>query len=89
MQTWFSYEGEQMNGDNSNCKVEAVVTIDSKGQIVLPKKLREKAGFKQNEKIALVTFEKVGAISCVLMIKTEKIRDAVTETLSTILLGLC
>ena len=86
MQTWFSYEGVHMNGSNSNCKVEAVVTIDSKGQIVLPKKLRERVGFKQNEKIALVTFEKVGVISCVLMIKTEKISGAVTETLSTLLL---
>ena len=49
-----------MSSSSSDCKVESVVTIDSKGQIVLPKKLRERAGFKQNEKIALVTCEKEG-----------------------------
>ena len=36
------------------CKVDAVVTVDSKGQIVLPKDLREKAKLKPNDKLAVI-----------------------------------
>ncbi|MGD6807518.1 MAG: AbrB/MazE/SpoVT family DNA-binding domain-containing protein [Candidatus Bathyarchaeia archaeon] len=37
---------------NSDFKLEAVVTVDSKGQVILPKDLREKAGLTVNGKIA-------------------------------------
>jgi hypothetical protein len=32
------------------CRIDAVVTVDAKGQIVLPKDLREKAKIKPNDK---------------------------------------
>ena len=76
-----------MRDSSSSFGVEAVVTIDSKGQIVLPKGFREKAGFKPNEKIALISFEKEGAVSCIIMIKAESLGDAVKETLSQIASG--
>ena len=44
-------------GDDS-CRIDAVVTMDAKGQIVLPKDLREKASIKPNEKLAVVACEK-------------------------------
>jgi AbrB family looped-hinge helix DNA binding protein len=77
-----------MNSGASSFGVEAVVTVDSKGQIVLPKGLRERAGFKPNGKIGLISFEKEGEIFCIIMIKAESLGDAVTETLSQIAQGL-
>jgi antitoxin PrlF len=44
------------------CRIEAIVTVDPKGQIVLPKTLREKAGFRTDEKIALITFGNEGKV---------------------------
>ena len=73
-----------MSKCGSNCSVESVVTVDLKGQIVLPKGLRERAGFVPNGKIALVSLENEGKICCVIMIKAEKLGSAVTETLRTI-----
>ena len=51
------------------CKVESVVTVDERGQMVLPKELREKAGIKPGDKLALVTWEQDGKICCISLIK--------------------
>jgi antitoxin PrlF len=71
-----------MSSCGSECKLESIVTMDSKGQIVLPKDLRERIGFQPNQKIALVTFEQKQDLCCVLLIKAEKLGGAVTRTLS-------
>jgi AbrB family looped-hinge helix DNA binding protein len=59
--------------------------MDAKGQIVLPKDLREKANFKPNEKLALVACEKDGEVCCITMVKAEKLVDAVTKALGPLL----
>ena len=38
------------------CQVEAVVTVDERGQMVLPKDVREKMGIGPKEKLAVVTW---------------------------------
>lgn len=73
-----------MSSCGPNCNVESVVTVDSKGQVVLPKDLRERAGFVPNMKVALISLESEGKICCVIMMKAEKLGDAVIETLKTI-----
>jgi len=55
------------------CKVDAVVTIDSKGQIVLPKDVREKARLKPNDKLAVIGCERDGEICCIIMVKSENL----------------
>jgi AbrB family looped-hinge helix DNA binding protein len=62
--------------------------MDAKGQIILPKDLREKAGFNPNDKIAVVTCEKNGEVCCIMMLKTDKLKGAVTKTLGPLLKGL-
>ncbi len=59
--------------------------MDAKGQIVLPKDLREKARLKPNDKIAVVACEKDGAVCCIMMVKAETFRGALTETLGPML----
>jgi len=71
-----------MSSCGSECKIESIVTMDSKGQIVLPKDLRERMGFQPNQKIALIAFEQKQDLCCVLLIKAEKLGEAVTKTLS-------
>ncbi len=78
-----------MSGCGSECcRINAVVTMDAKGQIVLPKDLREKANFKPNDKIAVVACEKDNEVCCIMMIKAEKLVDAVTKTLGPLLKGI-
>jgi AbrB family looped-hinge helix DNA binding protein len=67
------------------CKVDAVVTIDSKGQIVLPKDIREKAKIKPDDKLAVLGCERDNEICCIIMIKAEKLGNAINKMLSPLL----
>jgi AbrB family looped-hinge helix DNA binding protein len=69
------------------CRIDAVITMDAKGQIVLPKDLRNKANMKANDKIAVVACEKDGEVCCIMMVKAEKLVGAVTQTLSPLIKG--
>ena len=76
------------NYNDDTCKIDAVITLDIKGQIVLPKDLREKANMKPNDKIAIVACEKNGEVCCIMMIKAEKLVEAVTKTINPLIKGL-
>ena len=73
--------------EGDSCRIDAIITIDVKGQIVLPKDLREKAKFKPNDKIAVVACEKEGEVCCIMMIKAERLAGAISQTLSPLLKG--
>jgi len=74
--------------EDDTCRIDAVVTMDAKGQIVLPKDLREKANIKSNEKLALVACEKNGEVCCITIVKAERLVGAVTKTLGPLLKSL-
>jgi AbrB family looped-hinge helix DNA binding protein len=59
-------------GTMSCCKVEALVSVDERGQMVLPKEIREKAGIRTGDKLALVSWEKDGKVCCFTLIKAEE-----------------
>jgi len=70
-----------MTNSERCCKVDAVVTIDSKGQIVLPKDVREKARLKPDDKLAVIGCESNGEICCIIMVKAEKLGNSVKTML--------
>lgn len=55
----------------SCCTVESVVSVDERGQMVLPKEIRDKAGIHRGDKLALVGWEKDGRICCISLIKAD------------------
>ena len=63
------------------CRVEAVLTIDERGQMVLPKDVREKAGVRNGDKLALISWEKDGSICCLTLMKVENLSGMVKEVL--------
>jgi antitoxin PrlF len=67
------------------CKIDAIVSMDAKGQIVLPKDLRERACFEPNEKLALIGFEHDGDLCCILMVKAETLGSTVKKALEPML----
>ena len=71
--------------EDESCRIDAVVTMDVKGQIVLPKDLREKANIKPNEKLAVVACEKNGEVCCITLVKAERLVGAVTKALGPLL----
>jgi antitoxin PrlF len=65
----------------SGCRVEAVLSVDERGQMVLPKEIREKAGIKTGDKLALISWEKNGSICCLALMKAENLSGMVKEVL--------
>lgn len=62
-------------------RVEAVISCDERGQMVLPKDVRERSGFAPGEKLAVVTWERDGRVCCLSLIKTEELAGMVKEVL--------
>lgn len=73
--------------DSDTCRIDAVITMDPKGQIVLPKDLREKAKMKPNDKIAVVACEKDGEVCCIMLLKADRFAGAVTKTVGPLIKG--
>jgi len=65
----------------SCCKVESLITVDERGQMVLPKEVREKANIRPGDKLALVSWEKNGKICCINLVKAEDFSDMVRGVL--------
>jgi AbrB family looped-hinge helix DNA binding protein len=67
------------------CKLDALVTIDERGQIVLPKEIREKAEIKAGDKLAVISCEKDGKISCITIVKADEFREAIKKAFGPLL----
>ncbi len=65
----------------SCCKVESLITVDERGQMVLPKDLREKAKIQAGDKLALIAWEKEGEICCMALIKSDYLAEHVKDFL--------
>ncbi len=69
----------------SCCAVEAIVTVDERGQMVLPKELRAKAGIKAGDKLAITSWEKDGEICCIALIKASNLETMVKGLLGPVM----
>jgi len=59
------------------CKVESIISMDERGQMVLPKEIREKAKICAGDKMAVVSWEKDGKVLCISLIKVENLEEMV------------
>ena len=65
-------------------KIESLVTVDERGQMVLSKTLREKANIKPGEKLAVTTWERDGQVCCITLIKIEAFGGVVKDILGSV-----
>jgi AbrB family looped-hinge helix DNA binding protein len=73
------------SGVTSCCRIEALISVDERGQMVLPKELRDKANIKAGDKLALVSWEKDGAVCCLTLIKADNLAERVREFLGPVM----
>jgi antitoxin PrlF len=69
----------------SCCKVESLTSVDERGQMVLPKEIREKAGIHSGDKLAIVSFEKEGRVCCLGLIKAEDLMPMLKDMLGPVM----
>ncbi|MDD3677951.1 MAG: HgcAB-associated protein [Dehalococcoidales bacterium] len=63
------------------CQVESVVSIDERGQMVLPKEIREKSNIKAGDKLALVRWNNTGNVGFIALVKIEDLNRMVQQML--------
>lgn len=63
------------------CKIEAIISVDERGQTVLPKEVRDKAGIRPGDKLAVVSLEKDGKACCISLVKVKDLEVMVKEML--------
>ena len=78
---------QMMDGAGSTYKVEAIVSVDERGQMVLPKELRQRAEIGAGDKIALVSFENDGVLCCISFFKVDDLSGMVRDKLAPVLQG--
>jgi AbrB family looped-hinge helix DNA binding protein len=59
------------------CSVTAVVSIDEKGQLVLPKDIRNSIGLKAGDKLAVVSMGGKKERCCIMLMRADSLNDAV------------
>ena len=75
----------EKTGQGSSCRLESLIAVDERGQMVLPKDLRDKAGIRPGDKLALISWEKEGKVCCFTLIKAEDLAVGVQDFLGPIL----
>ncbi len=68
-------------GELCCCAVESVISVDERGQMVLPKELREKAGINPGDKLAVISWEQDGGICCISLVKSDQLTGMVKTLL--------
>ncbi|HEY9161329.1 MAG TPA: HgcAB-associated protein [Desulfomonilia bacterium] len=72
-------------GEQSCCRVESLLPVDERGQMVLPKELRERAGIKAGDKLALISFQKDGEVCCLALMKADNLAEHVQNFLGPVM----
>lgn len=67
------------------CKVEAIISVDDRGQMVLPKETRDKAKIHSGDKLALISCEKDGGVHCMFLIKVEDLTEMAKSMLGPVM----
>jgi AbrB family looped-hinge helix DNA binding protein len=69
----------------SCCRVESLISVDERGQMVLPKDLREKAGIQAGDKLAIISWEKEGEVCCLTLMKSDYLAERVKDFLGPVM----
>lgn len=59
--------------------VESVVSIDGRGQMVIPKDIRSKFGVEPNDRLAIATSSRNGKVCCIHLFMAKELDDRVKE----------
>ncbi|MCK4912057.1 MAG: AbrB/MazE/SpoVT family DNA-binding domain-containing protein [Thermodesulfovibrionales bacterium] len=76
------------NAEQGICNVEAIVSVDERGQMVLPKDLRTRSGIKAGDKFVLVSWERDGRLCCITLMKADELAGAVKGAIGPLINGI-
>ena len=68
----------------SCCQVEAIVSFDERGQLVIPKDVRKKFNLNAGEKLALISCNSGDELCCFTLMRTSSMQGLVKSMLGPI-----
>jgi AbrB family looped-hinge helix DNA binding protein len=72
---------EASNMESCCCKVISMVSVDERGQMVLPKEVRKMANIRAGDRLAVISWFKDGQVCCLSLIKADDLTEMVKGTL--------
>jgi len=76
---------DSKGNDTCCCTVTAIVSVDEKGQLVLPKDIRNWIGLKAGDKLALVSMGGKKEPCCLMLMRADSLNDAVRVKIDMVL----
>ena len=70
--------------ESRRTRVESLITAEDRGQMVLPKEIREKAAIRAGDKLAVITWEKEGKVCCLFLIKAGELAGMARDFLGSL-----
>ena len=68
------------------CRVEAMVAVDDRGQMVLPKEVRERAGIRPGDKLAVTLIQgEGGGVCCIALMRADALSQMVKGMLGPVM----
>ncbi len=84
-------KGKGCCASEAACKVshqiEAIITVDERGQMVLPKETRIRAGIRAGDKLALVGWLRGDRVCCLSLIRAEEMAETIGELMSALMVA--
>lgn len=74
-----------MTSGEDACRLEALVTMDERGQIVLPKDLRQRLGVGPGEKLAISSCGCDGEVCCLVLMRARRLDGMVRGVLGPVM----
>ena len=68
-----------LNENTGSCYVEAIISMDDRGQIVIPKNIRDKLGFTSSEKLVLISWTKNDKVESVSIMRNDVFSEIVNN----------
>ena len=79
--------GPDKRVEREQYSVEAIVSVDDRGQMVLPKEDRQRFGLMPGDKLAVVVMEREGKVCCLQLLKAQSFSEQVKGMIGTPAIG--
>ncbi len=77
--------GATKEEETACCRVVSMVAVDDRGQMVLPKDVRERMGISGGDKLALTLHERDGRVCCITLIRASELASMVERVLGPVM----
>lgn len=71
----------------SRCQIEALLSVDERGQMILPKDVRDKAKIKAGDKLALISWSREDVVLCFSLMKADDVGAFIKDYLGPVMGG--